>query len=144
MDMIVAKHYADIEFCRDALLEFRPNLKSVDYLEQVMKMMTCEQFKLVYIPDDENKKAAAFIGYRRQFMLRTGNMIYIDDLFTNKNYRGRGYANALLEYVKQEAKSTGIAAIHLDSGYALHTAHRLYLNNGYILDCNHFSQQTIS
>lgn len=141
MNLIIAKDYADIEFCGEAILAFRSNLNPNTYKEQIIKMMAEEQFKLVYIPDEDNKKAAAFIGYRRQFMLRTGSIVYIDDLFTAEKHRGKGYANALLEYVKQEAKSSGIAALHLDSGYTLHTAHRLYLNNGYVLACHHFAQQ---
>ena len=109
-------------------------------LEQILKMMGEEQFKLVFIPDPTCTKAVAFIGYRRQMMLRTGPIIYIDDLFTTEASRGLGYARALLEYVKQEAVTTGIASIHLDSGYHLHNAHRLYLNSGYMLVCNHFAQ----
>ncbi|WP_176885042.1 hypothetical protein [Dyadobacter soli] len=35
----------------------------------------------------------------------------------------------------------GIQTIRLDSGYDLHDAHRLYLNKGYVLACNHFARQ---
>ncbi|QTE38826.1 GNAT family N-acetyltransferase [Mucilaginibacter gossypii] len=67
-------------------------------------------------------------------------MIYVDVLFTFPECRGRGYAGALLDFVAHYAANTGIKSVHLDSGYMLHTAHRLYLNKGYYLACNHFAK----
>ena len=62
-------------------------------------MISHEGFELVFIPNEDNAQAAAFIGYRKLNLLRTGPMIYIDDLFTFAEFRGRGYAGALLDYV---------------------------------------------
>jgi len=104
-------------------------------------MIDNEQFKLVYIPNRENTGVAAFIGYRVLHMLRTGWMIYVDDLYTDPNFRGRGYAGSLLDYVNIRAMEAGIQTVHLDSGYMLHNAHRLYLNKGYVLACNHFAKK---
>lgn len=131
---------ADIEFCKDAILEFRGNLDPKAVVDQVFQMISDEGFELVFVADGDNKKAAAFIGYRKLNLLRTGPMIYVDDLFTFSEFRGRGYAGALLDYVAGQAANEGIKSIHLDSGYALHTAHRLYLNKGYYLACNHFAK----
>jgi GNAT superfamily N-acetyltransferase len=131
---------ADIEICKEAILEFRGNLDSKTIVDQVFQMISHEGFELVFIPNEDNAQAAAFIGYRKLNLLRTGPMIYIDDLFTFAEFRGRGYAGALLDYVARQAANEGIKTIHLDSGYALHTAHRLYLNKGYYLACNHFAK----
>ena len=76
--------------------------------------------------------------------LRTGWMIYIDDLYTDPAYRGRGYAGALLDYVDRHAVAEAIPSVHLDSGYMLHDAHRLYLNKNYVLACNHFAKNIAS
>jgi GNAT superfamily N-acetyltransferase len=141
MELKVAKTLKEVEFCRDVILEFRPNLKEDTYALQVMDMITNEGFKLVYIPNSENTKAIAFIGYRTLLMLRTGKMIYIDDLFTAPECRGMGYAGKLLDHVTKEAQDAGIPSVHLDSGYMLHDAHRLYLNKGYFLACNHFAKK---
>jgi len=130
----------DIEFCRDAILEFHPKLDSEKVIEQVFHMITWEGFELVFLPNNDNTKAGAFIGYRKLNMLRTGLMIYIDDLFTFPECRNQGFAGILLDYVTQQAKDEGIKSIHLDSGYILHKAHRLYLNKGYYLACNHFAK----
>jgi len=135
-----ARTKADIEICKEAILEFRGNLDPETVVDQVFQMIDREGFELVFIPNDDNTKAGAFIGYRTMNMLRTGPIIYVDDLFTFSEFRGQGYAGALLDYVAGQAADTGIKSIHLDSGYALHTAHRLYLNKGYFLACNHFAK----
>jgi GNAT superfamily N-acetyltransferase len=119
---------ADIEICKEAILEFRGNLDPKTVVDQV------------FIPTADNTKAGAFIGYRKLNLLRTGPMIYVDDLFTFSEFRGQGYAGTLLDYVAVQAASRGIKTIHLDSGYTLHPAHRLYLNKGYYLACNHFAK----
>ncbi|HEY4287213.1 MAG TPA: GNAT family N-acetyltransferase [Puia sp.] len=102
--------------------------------------MMDEGFRLFYISGEQNKKAAAFTGIRTYSMLRTGKMIYIDDLFTLPEYRGRGYAAALLDHVSEIAKNAGIRSVHLDTGYALHDAHRLYLKKGFFLAAHHLAQ----
>lgn len=131
---------ADIEFCKEAILEFRPNLGPETVVDHVFNMITEEGFELVFLPNRDNTKAGAFIGYRKLNLLRTGPMIYVDDLFTFSELRGQGYAGALLDYVADQATNEGIKSIHLDSGYMLHPAHRLYLNKGYYLACNHFAK----
>lgn len=141
MLFITAKTREQVAFCKDALFAFRTNLNETTYIDLVMDMIAEESFKLVYIPNDDNTGAAAFTGYRTQHTLRTGWMIYIDDLYTDPGYRGRGYAGALLDQVTQEAAAAGIQSVHLDSGYMLHDAHRLYLNKGYVLACNHFAKK---
>lgn len=130
----------DIEFCKEAILAFWPNLDPQTVVAQVFRMITQEGYQLVFLPDADSKKAGAFIGYRKQTMLRTGPMIYIDDLFTFPECRNQGFASALLDHVTQYASEEGVTSVHLDSGYSLHTAHRLYLNKGYYLACNHFAK----
>ncbi|WP_207515429.1 GNAT family N-acetyltransferase [Longitalea luteola] len=131
---------ADIEFCKEAILEFRRNLNPDTVVEQVVQMMRSQDFELVFIPNTDNTRAGAFISYRMLNLLRTGLIIYIDDLFTVPECRNQGYAGTLLDHVTKRAIDEGIKSIHLDSGYALHTAHRLYLNKGYYLACNHFAK----
>jgi len=141
MNFRIANSKEDIQFCRDVILALRPNLREEDYADRVLEMIAEDHFQLVFIPNEDNTSASAFAGYRIQQLLRTGKMIYIDDLYTAPGCRARGYAGALLDYIAHEAEAKGIRSIHLDSGYLLHTAHRLYLNKGYILACNHFTKQ---
>jgi len=128
-----------IRSCTRALLEFRPMLKEENLVEQSLRMMK-EGFKLIYIADDDKEEAAAILGFREYEMYRTDRIIYIDDLFTFAEHRGKGYAGALLDYIHLLAANEGISAVHLDSGYPLYPAHRLYLNKGYVLPCHHFAK----
>lgn len=142
MKFIIAKTEEQIAFCKEALFAFRPNLAETTYIDQILKMIAHENFALVYIPNEDGTKVTAFTGYRIMSTLRTGRMIYIDDLYTNPEYRGKGYAGALLDYVDEEAVKAEIASVHLDSGYNLFDAHRLYLNKKYTLACHHFAKRT--
>ncbi|WP_183556759.1 GNAT family N-acetyltransferase [Mucilaginibacter sp. SP1R1] len=138
MNIQTVKTTADIDFCRDVLTGLRPHLDTETLVPQIAEIMN-ENYQICYIADDSDRKAACFIGYRSLHMLRTGKIIYIDDLFTLPEYRGRGYARTLLNHVHKLAAETGVKSVHLDSGYAKHDAHRLYLNKGYILECFHFA-----
>ena len=46
---------------------------------------------------------------------------------------------ALLDWLVQHAQENHCCGLHLDSGYARHAAHRLYLNKGLQLNCHHFA-----
>jgi len=140
MDILSLDTPADIEFAREAILQFRTNLNPDDLVQQVSEMIKSGGFELACIASEDGSKAAAFIGFRAIDMLRTGKMIYIDDLFTLPEYRGRGYAGKLLEYVDNLAMERDLNSVHLDSGFPLHPAHRLYLNSGYFLACHHFTK----
>lgn len=140
MEIRMVKTAADVEFCRKAIFEFRPQVDQQYYIEQVMEMIIDDGFKLIYITNEDNTSAASILGYRTYTMLRTERMIYIDDLFTFEQYRGQGYAGALLDFVEKEARRQGIGSIHLDSGFQLHPAHKVYLNKGYVLACHHFAK----
>lgn len=132
----------DINFCAKAILAFRPMLNAETLVEQTLHMIS-EGFRLICVPNESNTEAAAIAGFRTFEMYRTGKIIYIDDLFTFAECRGKGYAGILLDYIHFLAHEAGIQTVHLDSGYGLHPAHRLYLNKGYVLSCLHFTK-TIS
>lgn len=140
MEIINVQTIAEIELAKEAILQFRTNLEPDRVVQQVLEMITNGGFQLACILSDDGNKAAAFAGFRTIDMLRTGKMIYIDDLFTLPEYRGRGYAGKLLDYVDQLAVQKNIKSVHLDSGFPLHPAHRLYLSKGYFLACHHFTK----
>ncbi|TWR24402.1 GNAT family N-acetyltransferase [Mucilaginibacter pallidiroseus] len=130
----------DIDKCKDLILAFRPHLDAGGVSDQVTRMIRDGGFEIVYAVDENTNNAMAFAGYRKYEMLRTGKIIYIDDMYTAPESRKKGCAAALLGFIESEAREQEVQSIHLDSGYALHPAHRLYLNQGYILACNHFAK----
>jgi GNAT superfamily N-acetyltransferase len=55
--------------------------------------------------------------------------------------RGRGYASQLLDWLVGHAQAQRCDAVHLDTGYGRHDAHRLYLKVGFELQCPHVALQ---
>lgn len=137
MAIKIATTTADLLNCKLPMLQFRTQLDPEKYLDTVQEVIE-GGYTLAFITDEAGK-AAGIIGYRFINMLRTGKTIYIDDLFVLPEYRGKKYASQLLDHVRQIATSSDIKQVHLDSGYQLNPAHRLYLNHGFILNCLHFA-----
>ena len=130
-----AQSEKEIAGCWEVVSTLRPHLVKDDYVQQVKEMQQ-EGYQLLYLTDKD--KVAAFAGYRNLHNLFAGRFIYVDDLCTLPEFRGKGYAGALLDYIHQLAKETGKTSVVLDSGFQLHDAHRLYLNKGYFLSAHHF------
>jgi len=107
-----------------------------------MLYMIDEGYKMIYI--EENGKGVSFCGYRITTMLYRGRSIYIDDLCTLPEARGKGHAKALLDYVLLEAREEGLQSIHLDSGHHRYDAHRLYLNFGFKISSHNFEMNAKS
>ena len=128
----------EIESCWDVVHALRPHLKKESFLLQVREMMA-DGYKMIYLTEEQ--AVVAFAGFRDMHMLYSGKIIYIDDLSTLPQYRGKGYAGKLLDYLHQLAKDTGKSGLHLDSGYHRNDAHRLYLNKGYKLASHHFLKE---
>lgn len=127
----------DILNCREVLHALRPHLIAEDFLPMVQEMMT-EGYQLASI--EENGKVVAAIGFRYMQYLYNGKHLYIDDLSTLPETRGKGYGGMLLDYVAGIAKEKGYKVITLDSGYLRTDAHRLYLNKKFTLVAHHFSK----
>ena len=121
--------------CWDALYALRPHLIEADFLTLIREIQA-SGYVLAYVESDG--KAAAIIGYRYLHFLTHGKHIYIDDLSTLPEARGKGYGSTLLDFVKNEALQRGLKTVTLDSGHHRYDAHRLYLNEGYKIMAHHF------
>lgn len=137
MEIRTAETEEDLISCRLPLLAFRAHLDADKYLD-TMRAVINDGYQLAFITEDDGE-AAAIVGYRYINMLRTGKTIYIDDLFVLPEHRGKGYAINLLAHIRKIAETNQVKQVHLDSGYQLNPAHRLYLNQGFILNCLHFA-----
>jgi GNAT superfamily N-acetyltransferase len=125
----------EILLCWQPVYALRPHLEKENYLPQTREMMR-EGYQMIYI--EEDGKAIAFSGFRNMNMFYSGKIIYIDDLGTLTEHRGRGCGTMLLNYIHELARAEGKTAVHLDSGHHRFTAHRLYLNEGYNIIAHHF------
>jgi GNAT superfamily N-acetyltransferase len=129
---------SDIEACFDAFSALRPHLTRAEFLSRV-KHQQRQSYEILAVAVEGKFPAAA--GFRILDFLAWGKVLYIDDLTTVPEARGRGYASQLLEWLVGHAKAQRCAAVHLDTGYGRHDAHRLYLKVGFKLQCHHMALQ---
>ncbi len=131
----------DIAKCTRVILELRPHVPAETLVPMVTDMMK-EGYQLAFI--EENGEAMSAIGFRYLQFLFCGKHFYIDDLVSLPEARGKGYGGMLLDYVTHLAREKGYDIITLDSGHHRHTAHRLYLNNGFFISSHHFTKKVSS
>lgn len=125
---------ADIKACFEAFLALRPHLTAEGFFSQVRRQQT-QGYHILALEDAGRIPSAA--GFRIVEFLAWGKIMYIDDLTTLPEARGRGHAGRLLDWLDSHARSEGCVAVHLDTGYARHAAHRVYLKHGFELNCHH-------
>jgi ribosomal protein S18 acetylase RimI-like enzyme len=130
---------SEIEQCWDVAYVLRPHLNKNNWNATITEMMQNEKYSIAGIMDED--KVVAFAGYRVMTSLHSGNIIYIDDLCTLENYRGKGFATQLLNHVKEIAISLGKEAVVLDTGFTNNTAQKVYLKNGFELTAVHLSNR---
>lgn len=130
----------DIEKTWNVMFLLRPHLKEHEYVTLVRNMIS-EGYEMAFV--EENGKAISVIGFRHLQFLFNGKHIYIDDLSTLEEARGKGCGNMLLDYVISIAKEKGYGSVTLDSGTHRHNAHRLYIKKGFVIHGYHFSKQLV-
>ena len=122
----------------DVIQLLRPHLSYESYLEMATEMLSAG-YQVAFVEVDG--KPVSAIGYRHLQFLFNGKHIYVDDLSTLGEHRGKGYAGRLLDYVVEEAAGNGYNSVTLDSGFQRQAAHRLYLNKGFVISSFHFMKQ---
>ena len=135
-EVVLIESQDDIALCFDAFKELRPHIDKQGFLDQVARQAK-DSYKIVAIKNDGSVPSAA--GFRITEFLAWGKVLYIDDLTTCQEYRGNGYAAALLDWLINYAKENGCDAVHLDTGHNRHAAHKLYLKKGFNITSHHLS-----
>ena len=140
MTIQIARTEADLRQCLPALLALRPHLDETTALAMLQEQQAHEQYQVAFV-DSGDGPAPAVITYRRLTLLFSGKTIYIDDLSTLPDGRGKGYAGALLDFVIDQARQLNCQTVSLDSGHGANRtdAHRLYLNKRFLISSHHFS-----
>ncbi len=126
----------ELAACAPAFLALRPHLSVQAFVQQVRRQAT-QGYRIVAVRVGAEVPSAA--GYRFAEFLAWGKVLYVDDLTTLESARGRGHGGALLDWLINHAREQGCHAVHLDSGYQRHAAHRLYLNKGFVLSSHHLA-----
>jgi GNAT superfamily N-acetyltransferase len=135
-EIFVANTDVEIEACFAVFTALRPHVRHEDFLPQVRRQQS-QSYQIVALRHEGIVKSAA--GFRFAQFLAWGQVLYIDDLSTLPEARSQGYADSLLDWLIEHAKSRGCQGVHLDSGYTRYAAHRLYLRKGFQLNCHHLA-----
>jgi GNAT superfamily N-acetyltransferase len=135
-NIFIAESDEEITDCFDAFKVLRPHLKEEEFLSQVRRQQQ-QSYQIVALREGGVTPSAA--GFRFAEYLAWGLVLYIDDLTTLPEFRGRGHGDQLMNWMIGLAKSRGCRGVHLDTGYARHAAHRLYLRKGLHLNCHHLA-----
>jgi GNAT superfamily N-acetyltransferase len=131
----VAKTDEEIEGCFDVMSELRPHLKRDEFLSRV-RQMESEGYRMAYIEEKETVLAVA--GYRIFTNFYLGKHLYVDDLVTSTRARSKGHGQALIDWLRNHARSTGCDFFDLDSGTQRGRAHKFYFEQGFTIACYHF------
>jgi GNAT superfamily N-acetyltransferase len=129
---------SDLQKCRRAVQALRTQLTDELY-DQAIRRTLADNRTMVFI--EEDGEAAAVAVFEQGYNLFRGNYIYVDDLSTLPEHRGKGYAGQLIDWILDFARSEGFREVHLDSGVndARSDAHRLYLTKRFKVTSLHFA-----
>ena len=127
-----------------AMLELRPGIGDAGaFARHIDGLQRPEGYRLLGSFDQGTADAVAVAGFREVHHLAWGHSLYVDDLSTLPQARGRGHAGGLLDRLMEEARSLGCTELHLDSGVGepRWAAHRLYMNHGLTIVSHHFARR---
>ena len=126
-----------------ALLELRATYAPAERLvARVDDVLRPGGYRLAGSFDDGEEEASAAAGFRVLELLAWGRALYVDDLVTLPDRRGRGHADALFGWLEAEAARLGCDQLHLDSGLGPDRAdaHRFYFRHGLRIVSFHFAR----
>ena len=105
--------------------QLRTDLSLPQYIE-LAKEMQAAGYRVICL--FEEGKIVAYAGFAKQVNLYYGSHIWVYDLVTDKERRGRGYGKYLLSHIEALAKAEGVNCIALSSGIKREKTHRFYEN----------------
>jgi GNAT superfamily N-acetyltransferase len=125
-----------------ALLELRPHWAPADALVARADAQRAAGYRVVASFEPGEDDAAAVAGFRLAENLAWGRHLYVDDLVTRADRRGRGHGAGLMRWLADEARRLRCEQLHLDSGVGAdrQDAHRLYFNSGMRINSYHFAR----
>lgn len=119
--------------------QLRPHINDQDYGNAVQRVKA-DGGRLIAAQQDGRVVGCSM--FRPQYRLVSGPMIYVDDLVTDAACRSAGVGAALLDWIEEEARRSGVALVMLDSGTQRTLAHRFYFRQGYVVKAFNFQKDT--
>ncbi|MDY0123522.1 GNAT family N-acetyltransferase [Sulfurimonas sp.] len=112
----------------EVLSQLRTEL-DYDEFEDLIYEMRSMEYKMMGIMEGE--KLITYAGVAIQTNLYHKRHLFVFDLVTDEEYRGRGYGKVMLDYLDDFARIAMCENIVLSSGVHRENAHRFYENNGF-------------
>lgn len=133
---------AEDRLAAEALLELRPHWGDAAALAARIARQRADGYRLVGSFEDGDRVPGAVAGFRLGRNTAWGAFVYVDDLVTRAERRGRGHAGAALAVVEEIARAAGCEQLHLDSGVGpeREDAHRFYFRHGMRIASYHFAK----
>jgi GNAT superfamily N-acetyltransferase len=128
----------DIQRLIPVLRELRPHRPATE-LGQLLSVLLAEGYRVIYVGDDQ--AVYSILGFRIQTFLVSGKTLFVDDLATLSDHRGKGYAGRLFEWAKKYAAQEHCTHFCLNSGFQRRDAYRFYLNRGLFVESMHFGRK---
>ncbi len=136
-EVYLASREEEVRRCWPAFHELRPHLSSEEEFVERWRRQSQEGYQIAYVAEERCVKAAA--GFRLLHTMAWGRILYLDDLVALESVHRTGLGTLLLRFLQDEARRLGCDALHLDTGYQRHLAHRSYFKNGFLMDCMHLA-----
>jgi GNAT superfamily N-acetyltransferase len=125
MEVKLAQSEADVRRCFPVMQLLRQHLTSEDdFLRRVREMQEASGWRMIFAEDAG--RIVAVSGFRVSDYLYSGKTLYVDDLVALESHRGKGFAEALMVWMEETARSEGCRTFSLDSGTQRLRAHRFY------------------
>ena len=137
MDIKLARTADDFHRAFPAIHALRPQFDESEYMTMV-KRMVGSGYHLAML-ELEDGTVPCVGGFRIDEMFHRGKGVYVDDLSTLEEHRGKGYGALVLDFIVDYCKKEKCVCIHLDSGVQRFAAHRFYLRYGFDITSHHFA-----
>jgi len=137
IEILHADSDQDVARLYPVIRELRPHLEDAGELIERVTRQRAQGYRLIYAVNDKGAPVAC-AGFRLIEYLYAGHSLYVDDLICREDYRGLGYAKALMRWMEQFARDEGCQTFHLDSGTQRQRAHHFYFREGLSITSFHF------
>jgi GNAT superfamily N-acetyltransferase len=136
--MLIQLAESDVQIlkCFPVLIQLRPHLKHLNFLEQIKRQQQ-SNYQLAFM--EQNTQVVAVAGFCISECLAWGQFLYVYDLVVDEAERSKGYGQDLLAWLIDFANHHNCQQLHLDSGVQRFDAHRFYLQQRMNITSHHFS-----
>lgn len=134
-----AETEAALRACFPVMRQLRPQLGSPEELLATVRLQGGQGYRLLAVWD--GCQPVALAGYRRLDNLIHGRFLYVDDLVTDAEYRGKGCGERLLDALREQGRTEGCQTLVLDTSLSNALAQRFYFRSGLLAKGLHFCME---